>query len=147
MNRRDFHSRPTSSQNLALCFEPDVLARYKYTDSVHPNLYLQPEKLLMLAVLEDAIDSFQRFHVAKDPRAKNISRDAEDWFLADQQDWLFSFTNVCDVLGLDPDYLRRGLLLWKARHQPAAPTRHRRLSFGRKARHHAHETNSHELQN
>ncbi len=147
MNRRAYYSHPTSSEKVALCFEPDVLARDKFTDRAHPNLYLQPEKLLMLAVLEDAIYCFQRFHVAKDHCAKNISQDAEDWFLANQQDWLFSFINVCNVLGFDPDYLRQGLLLWKGRHQPATPPRNRPSSYGRKARHHAHETNSHELQN
>ena len=31
------------------------------------------------------------------------------------QTWLFSFQNICDVLGLDADYLRRGLRVWKER--------------------------------
>jgi len=26
---------------------------------------------------------------------------------------LFSFDNVCEILGLDPEYMRAGLLRWK----------------------------------
>jgi len=28
-------------------------------------------------------------------------------------DWIFSFVNCCDALGIEPDYLRQGLLRWK----------------------------------
>ena len=28
-------------------------------------------------------------------------------------DWLFSFENLCEVLGLDPDFVRSGLARWK----------------------------------
>jgi hypothetical protein len=30
-----------------------------------------------------------------------------------QRDWLFSFEHICDVLQLNPDYIRLGLLRWK----------------------------------
>ena len=33
--------------------------------------------------------------------------------MEDDRDWLFSFTNICEVLGFDPQYVRRGLMRWK----------------------------------
>src|SRR5262247_1785232 len=35
-------------------------------------------------------------------------------FLDTNSDWLFSFANVCETLGFNPDYLRQGLAIWKA---------------------------------
>jgi len=32
------------------------------------------------------------------------------WVEDKSTDWLFSFTNICDLLGFDPDYMR-GVLL------------------------------------
>ena len=39
----------------------------------------------------------------------------EEWIEDADRTWLFSFQNICDVLGLDADYLRRGLRVWKER--------------------------------
>jgi hypothetical protein len=33
--------------------------------------------------------------------------------MEEKGDWLFSFVNVCELLGLDPRYLRQGLQQWK----------------------------------
>jgi hypothetical protein len=27
--------------------------------------------------------------------------------------WIFSFDNICELLGLDPEYIRRGLQEWR----------------------------------
>src|SRR5947207_3430942 len=50
---------------------------------------------------------------AQDPRGRQLFHEAEEWIEDADQSWLFSFQNICDVLGLDADYLRRGLRVWK----------------------------------
>ena len=115
MKRRPINGQASSTERLGLRFEPDVLVTHKYSDIYRPNIYLQPERLLMLAVLEDAIFCFQRFHRAANGRERDIFRDAEAWFWDDRRDWPYSFANVCQFLGFDADYLRHGLLRWKER--------------------------------
>jgi hypothetical protein len=71
------------------------------------------EEKLMLAVLADAIDHFQKHAVAKDEKGRKLFQEAEEWFLEKDSDGLFSFEYVCDTLQLRPDYIRQGLLSWK----------------------------------
>jgi hypothetical protein len=71
------------------------------------------EEKLMLAVLENAIEYFQKHVLAKDERAKKLFQEAEEWILEKHSDWLYSFENICEALGLHPDYMRQGLLCWK----------------------------------
>ena len=71
------------------------------------------EEALMLAVLEDAIETFQVYVLAENKRGKKLFREAEEWILEKDSDWFFSFENICEVLALDPNYLRLGLMRWK----------------------------------
>jgi hypothetical protein len=41
--------------------------------------------------------------------------DAEEWIYSDDRSWPFSFENVCDLLQINPAYLRHGLIAWKDR--------------------------------
>jgi DNA-binding transcriptional regulator PaaX len=68
----------------------------------------------MLAVLEDAIACFQKYVFAREGKGKILFQEAEDWVKDTNSDWLFSFANVCETLGFNPDYLRQGLTVWKA---------------------------------
>jgi hypothetical protein len=78
------------------------------------QLHLEPEKKLMLAVLEDAIACFQKYAFTRDRKGKMLFQEAEFWVQNTNSDWPFSFANVCETLVLDPDYLRQGLAKWKA---------------------------------
>lgn len=73
----------------------------------------EAEEALMLAILEDAIACFQKYALARGGKARALFQEAEDWILDESSDWLFSFENVCEVLGLNPKYVRQGLLQWK----------------------------------
>ena len=70
---------------------------------------LQPEKRLMLAVLEDAVGTFQKYVNAANAAAIVCSTDVEEWFDSDDQEWPYSFVNISHALGLDVSYMRRGL--------------------------------------
>ena len=50
--------------------------------------YLEPEKKLMLAILEDAVACFQKYVFARDGKGKALFRETEDWVLEQQGDWL-----------------------------------------------------------
>jgi hypothetical protein len=82
---------------------------------------LNAEERLMLAVLENAIEHFQEYAFADDPKGKALFNEAEQWMLEKDSDWFYSFENICETLRLSPDYLRHGLLLWREakRRQPA----------------------------
>jgi len=100
-------------EKMGSLFQPDTLLPAQYFDTFRRKANSEPEKKLMLAILEDAIDCFQKYIFARDGRGKGIFREAEDWILEENSDRLFSFETVCDALGFNPSYVRQGLLRWK----------------------------------
>ncbi len=87
------------------------------------------EIMLRRAVLEDAVRCFQKQFVGRGRRVQRLALEAEEWFAADDVDWPFSFVNTCEVLGLDPDYIRLGLKRWRARYyDEAVRDKHRIVS-------------------
>jgi hypothetical protein len=74
---------------------------------------LVPEKRLMLAVLEEAVATFQRTATARGGRAARDHEAAWAWMASRDLAWPFSFVNVCHALDLDPDALRSGLRRWR----------------------------------
>ena len=97
---------------LASLFQPDTLLAAHYFELLRTK-NLEPEKKLMLAVLEDAVACFLRYVTARDSRRKAIFQEVEKWIRKEDIDWLFSFENVCEALDLNPNYVRRGLFSWK----------------------------------
>ena len=81
-------------------FQPDTLLPEQYLDTFRRKLHLEPEKKLMLAVLEDAIACFQKHAFARDRKGKMLFQEAEYWIQDTNSDWLFSFANVCEILRL-----------------------------------------------
>jgi hypothetical protein len=73
----------------------------------------EKEERLMLAVLESAVEDFQKYVLARNPSGKKLFQEAEEWFLEKDSDELFSFENICETLQLHPDYIRQGLMVWK----------------------------------
>lgn len=100
-------------RTLKMVFEPDELAADEYQDTFKRVRPLEPEKMLMLAVLEDAIMCFQRYLHAKRPKEQRLHREADSWVFDKADTRTFSFENICMVCGLEPDYLRMGLLNWR----------------------------------
>ncbi len=100
-------------ERLASLFQPDVLISAQYFDAVRSKTGMEPEKRLMLAVLEEAVRCFQDNVLERSDAKKELFADAEEWFFSDGGDWAFSFENICDALGLNPEYVRAGLLRWK----------------------------------
>ena len=68
--------------------------------------YQQGEKRLMLAVLVDACGCIERSYAGRGARSWRTRRAAVEWMNAHDQQWLFSFENICLALDLDPGKLR-----------------------------------------
>jgi len=107
----------TSEEKIASLFQPDTLLSDQYFENLRRKTFFEPEKRLMLAVLEDAIRYYQDNWFSRNSKRKRIFDETEEWILTPDSDWVFSFDHVCETLGLSPAYLRRGLLRWKQRKQ------------------------------
>ena len=83
------------------------------TEQFFTNGIRESEQRLMLAVLQDAVECFQAYVLAPEVREKKLFQDAQDWILEKNNEWPFSFENICEALQLNPDYIRPGLLVWK----------------------------------
>jgi len=81
----------------------------QYLDTFRRSEHLEPEKSLLAAILEDAVQEYRKYSRAHDADGKKRFREAEEWIMRGGNDWIFSFDNVCELLGLDPEYVRRGL--------------------------------------
>jgi hypothetical protein len=108
-------------------FEPDVLLPVQYFDLLRRKAPIEPERRLMWAVLEDAVECYRR-HVGDAKGKPNGEFDeVESWVLDPDGDWFFSFENICATLGIDAEYLRSGLLALKQKslaEHPAEPSDH-----------------------
>jgi hypothetical protein len=87
--------------------DPIVIEQF-FTNGTHGG-----EERLMLAVLQDAVECFQKHALAQYAWEKKLFQEAQDWILDKNTDWSFSFENICETLKLNPDYIRRGLMVWK----------------------------------
>jgi hypothetical protein len=67
----------------------------------------------MAAILGDAIDCFRKNMATQNRRHRRLFLEAEEWIFSDDIASVFSFRNVCDVLGIDPDALRKQAAAWK----------------------------------
>ena len=73
----------------------------------------QPEKRLMLAVLENALLPFLRNSPRRHGRLaerRPLTAEVKSWIASDAWHWPFAFVNICHVLGLDEQALRSALL-------------------------------------
>lgn len=94
-------------------FEPDALLPAQFYAAFRGGSAVRGEKRLMLAVLEDALDCYQKYAFARDGHGRQTFEEACDWIGSENRDWFFSFENICETLEINPEYLRRGLDHWR----------------------------------
>ena len=122
-------AKKTEGGSGAGLFEPDILLPNQYFAAFRRGRAVEGERRLMLAVLEDAVDSYRKYALAQDPHEQACFLEAREWFLSGDRSWLFAFENICDVLEMNADYLRSGLDKWR-RALAAAATRRAELRYG-----------------
>lgn len=86
-----------------------------------PGPALSPERRLMLAVLQNAVDTWQRYRRAHSGPLAERAAEARVWFAGAPAD--FTFVECCSAADLDPDAVRealaRGMVVWE-RHRKRA---------------------------
>ena len=102
----------------------EIPANRSSADSILPPIFveghaglLQPEKRLMLAVLEGAVSDFQKYATATSGRGRRLFAEANAWLGSSGTDRLLDFESICQVLELDPAFIRAGLQRWRAARQ------------------------------
>jgi hypothetical protein len=91
---------------------PDIILPSQYFGVVQRREYLTPEKKLMLAVLETVVHDFQKYRLATGRRGKRLFREVQEWLTSPEETGMFSFVGICHALGMDLDYIRKGLAAW-----------------------------------
>ena len=107
--------KETLDEKLPGLFEPDTLLPIQYFEAMRRKHLLEGEKRLILSVLEDAVECFMKCIDSSTNKGQRLFRDADEWITLEDKSWVFSFDNVCDMLDINPEYLRRGLREWKVR--------------------------------
>jgi hypothetical protein len=81
----------------------------QFVDRQFQAARLQPEKHLQLAVLGDAVATHARTATETTSYAQRLFAEVDEWFGCDVAAGPFSFVGICDSLGIEPAYVRRGL--------------------------------------
>ena len=112
----DYSSNALSNQSndfMSSLFEPDVILPSQFLSSDEKGL-TGGERKLMAAILSDGIEAYIAQTTSPIPEQRNPSTrsrkiDAAEWVETQDFTYVFSFDNVCECLGINPEYLRLGL--------------------------------------
>jgi len=102
----------------------DAVLPDQFWEAKLPSSCCTGEVALMWAVFADGIDCFRRNVGATAGQGMLDFEDAEAWIFVTDWDWPFSFVNLCEVFGFNPNSVRWQLQLWKQKRQQRVP-RHR----------------------
>jgi hypothetical protein len=113
---------------LARIVEPDIFLPSQFYGAGGLSRKLEGEKRLMIAILKDAVECLDKYRDARTSSGRGHYLNALEWVQDGSTDWLFSFTNICDLLGFDPDYLRE--VLMKRENKYFKPARAKFMTYG-----------------
>ncbi len=107
-------------------------------DGIYVEPSENPESRLMLAVLSDALVTFQRGLDSHVPERRKRFCEVDQWISESNTEWPFSFESICHTLHIDPDYIRTGLRLLKyeslsQRTEKSAPALRRETIYDRRS--------------
>jgi hypothetical protein len=77
--------------------------------SSQPGEHGEPEKRLMVAVLEDALALLLNDARCPSKHRRGAVREASRWLDSDERSGPFAFASICDLLGLDVARVRRAI--------------------------------------
>lgn len=116
-----------SMAEMAPLSETDSLTPYEFYATFKRTTYADPERRLMAAVLEDAVTCLTFNQPRYSRRQQKEFAAARAWINEEKEtDWAFSFVSICEALGFDPSYLRKGLNAW-------SELRHKEIMEARRA--------------
>ena len=69
-----------------------------------------PERALLSALLFDGVQSYLMYATSARGAGRTKYREAYNWIENRSREYIFAFDSVCEALGIDPEYLRCGLM-------------------------------------
>jgi hypothetical protein len=109
----------------------DTTVSQQYLSTFRRSERFDPEFALLRAILEDAVHCYEKYRWARNRSGRENFREVEAWIMGTCSDWIFSFESVCQLLGLDPTYVRHNLV--RLNETPVAPGKTRQRSRRRAA--------------
>ena len=88
-----------------------------------PDVVASPTNRLMLAILEEALVTFQKGLISCDAAQRCLSCEVDRWIASKDENFVFSFECICSCLKINPEYLREGLTRIKAAARQGQTTR------------------------
>ena len=113
---------------LTTLLQTEAILPSQFWDSAPVDQRGGPERRLLLAILEDALVTLLQHRTREDLASRRLITETERWIASDRRTSIFDFAGLCDVLSLDPDYIR---LLIKRLPQLFAIPQRRRSHSGR----------------
>jgi hypothetical protein len=110
-------------ERVGALFQPDTLLTEDYAANFRRKIPLEPERILLLAILEDGIRCYQENLFVSGGKRRALFEEAEAWLFSDDMSWLCSFVSICTLLNLEPNYIRRGLRQWEGQARKASPAK------------------------
>lgn len=123
---RERSSRFQADERLLDIFDPDIVLPAQHFAALQRKKFPSGEHRLLVALIQDAVECFQKHMHARDSKRRQLFLDAQDWIGSEDDRGVFSFNNVCMLLGMNPDYVRQGLLHWCERSREVPRSTRRR---------------------
>src|SRR6185369_10389366 len=89
---------------------PDSALPTQFDDIWHKTRAITPERALALAVMWEAVIDLEKFRFATRRRQQRLYWEAYQWVTGNDRGWPYSFLNLCDVLNLAAQPVRKQLL-------------------------------------
>jgi hypothetical protein len=67
------------------------------------------ERRLLLAVFEHAIQEFFKYRQTHTRRGERLFKEVTEWIWFENNNWLYSFENICAYLDFDPEAIRQAI--------------------------------------
>lgn len=101
-----------SDERLLDVFDPDIILPAQHFAAIQRKKFPSGEHRLLVALIQDAVECFQKHQHSRDSKRRQLFLDAQVWIGSEDDRGVFSFNNVCMLLGMDPNYVRQGLAEW-----------------------------------
>lgn len=88
---------------LTTLLQTEVILPAQFWNHLLPD---SPERRLLLAILEDALLTLLQHRRRDNAESRRLVIETEKWIASNRRTSAFDFVGLCDVLGVDPTYLR-----------------------------------------
>jgi hypothetical protein len=114
---------PAASDTAPRQFITSALVKPEQFQDLWNGTTTSPERELAAAVLEMAAADLHKHRYSRGRHDQQLYWRAYDWVASENQNWPFSFVNLCELLHLSPEALRASLLRVPAHDPVVGPTR------------------------